>query len=76
MGYVDEHVVVKRIQGLETRMLRYRRAPQVGFVGRVCYGLMAEDSAARAQLDALANLAFYTGVGMKTTQGMGQVRRV
>lgn len=76
MAYVQEHVVVKRLHGLETRMLRFGRSPQVGYVGQVTYGLMAGDEAARCQLDALASLAFYTGVGLKTTMGMGQVRRV
>jgi len=74
-AYVAEHVVIKRLHGLETRMLRFRRSPQVGFVGRVTYGLMEPDDEAQCQLHALAGLAFYTGVGMKTTMGMGQVRR-
>lgn len=76
MAYVEEHVVVKRLRGLETRMLRFRSAPQVGFVGSVTYGLMAENEAARCQLSALADFAFYAGVGLKTTMGMGQTRRL
>ena len=75
MTYVGEHVVVKRLQGLETQMLRFRHSPQVGFVGQVKYGLMADNEPARCQLNALADFAFYAGVGMKTTQGMGQVHR-
>lgn len=76
MAYVEEHVVVKQLHGLETKMLRLRNSPQVGFVGRVTYGLMAENEAARCELNALADFAFYAGVGMKRTMGMGQVRRV
>ena len=75
MIYVEEHVVVKRLRGLKTQMLRFRRSPQIGFVGQVTYGLMAEDEAARCQLNALADYAFYAGVGIKTTMGMGQVHR-
>jgi CRISPR-associated endoribonuclease Cas6 len=75
-SYVEEHIVVKRLHRLETQMLRFRRSPQVGFVGQVTYGLMAEDKAARCQLNALADFAFYAGVGMKTAMGMGQTRRV
>jgi len=74
--YVEEHVVVKRLRGLKTQMLRFRHSPQVGFVGQVTYGLMAEDEAAHCQLNTLADFAFYTGVGMKTAMGMGQCRRV
>jgi len=76
MSYVEEHVVVKRVHKLETQMLRFSRSPQIGFVGQVTYGLMAEDEAARRQLNALADFAFYAGVGMKTTMGMGQTRRI
>jgi len=76
MSYVEEHVVVKRLRGLKTQMLRFRHSPQVGFVGQVTYGLMAEDEAAHRQLNALADFAFYAGVGMKTAMGMGQTRRV
>lgn len=73
--YLDEHVVITRIDDLHTQMLRFRRSYQIGFVGRVTYGLMAEDDAVCSQLNALAGLAFYAGVGMKTTMGMGQCRR-
>ena len=55
---------------------RFRRSPQVGFVGQATYGLMAENEAARCQLNALADFAFYAGVGMKTALGMGQCRRI
>jgi CRISPR-associated endoribonuclease Cas6 len=75
-AYLDEHTVIKRIDNLQTQMLRFRRSFQVGFVGRVTYGLMADDDTIRAQLSALADLAFYAGVGMKTTMGMGQCRRM
>lgn len=74
-AYLEEHVVVKQVHGLGTRMLRFRSALQIGFVGRVTYGLMANNEAARCQLNGLADLAFYAGVGMKTTMGMGQCRR-
>jgi CRISPR-associated endoribonuclease Cas6 len=74
--YLDNHVVVKRLDNVHTRMLRYRRSYQIGFVGRVTYGLMADNEIARAQLNALADAALYTGVGYKTTMGMGQCRRV
>ena len=74
--YAAEHVVVKRFEDLNTQMLSFSRAPQVGFVGRVTYGLMGENDVARAQLAMLADFAFYNGVGYKTTMGMGQCSRV
>jgi CRISPR-associated endoribonuclease Cas6 len=75
-AYLEENAVVKRVEWLETRMLHFSRSPQVGFVGQVTYGLMAADETVRCQLNALADFAFYAGVGMKTTMGMGQCRRV
>lgn len=74
-SYLQEQTVVTRIEGLRTQMLHYQRS-QVGFAGRVSYGLMGENEIARVQLNMLADFAFYAGVGMKTTMGMGQCRRV
>jgi CRISPR-associated endoribonuclease Cas6 len=73
-AYLEEHVVIQRIRRLETRIQEFRHAPQVGFVGQVTYGLMGADDWARRVLNALADLAFYCGVGMKTAMGMGQCR--
>jgi len=74
--YLEEQVVVSRIDGLCTQMLHFRKSPQIGFVGRVTFGLMGENGIARLQLNMLADFAFYAGVGMKTTMGMGQCRRL
>ena len=74
-AYVEQHVVVKRMENVSTQMLRFSRWPQVGFVGRIAYGLMGNNDPARCQLNALADYAFYGGVGIKTTMGMGQVHR-
>jgi CRISPR-associated endoribonuclease Cas6 len=50
---------------------------QVGFAGRVAFELLGENDEPLARhLNRLADLAFYTGVGSKTTQGMGQVGRI
>ncbi len=73
--YLDENVVIRRLDRLETQVLRYRRSLQVGFIGQVTYGLMGDDAQMIQRLNALADFAFYAGVGMKTTMGMGQCRR-
>ena len=73
--YAAEHVVVKQIGALKTQMLQFRNSPQVGFVGDVTYGLMGDDALLCRQLNAMAAFAFYAGVGMKTTMGMGQCCR-
>ncbi len=76
--YADENVVIQRLEDLETRMLHFGRYPQVGFIGRVTYRLMdksKESATWRKKLHALAEFAFYAGVGYKTTMGMGQCER-
>jgi CRISPR-associated endoribonuclease Cas6 len=76
--YVAESAVVKQYQ-IETKMQHFSRSPQVGFLGQVTYKLMGRGKEAdrfRRQLSLLADFAFYSGVGYKTTQGMGQCRRI
>ena len=76
MEYVAKNVVVKR-HGIRTQMLRYPRHFQVGFVGRCTYGLMGKGyEYEKRALNALADFAFYSGVGYHTTMGMGQCYRM
>lgn len=75
-AYLEEEAIVQALAGLRTVMWRYPRHLQIGFVGQVTYGFPGEDEALRQRLFALAEFAFYAGVGYKTTMGMGQVRRV
>lgn len=74
--YVAEAIVVSRMN-LATRMYRYQDHLQVGTVGRITYRLLDSPRAPEARiLDALADLAFFSGVGYRTTMGMGQARRL
>jgi CRISPR-associated endoribonuclease Cas6 len=68
-------VVVARHK-IETHMYEYRNSKQIGFTGMVSFKLFgqANDGMVR-HLNRLADLAFYTGVGYKTTMGMGQAIR-
>jgi CRISPR-associated endoribonuclease Cas6 len=62
---------------LERRALTLSNQPQLGSLGKVEYRLLhPEDTPLARALNLLADLAFYTGVGRKTTQGMGMTRRV
>ena len=74
--FTIERVVVAR-HDIRTHMYHFRSSKQVGFTGRVTYEVLGEGEVALVQhLNRLADLAFYTGVGSKTTQGMGQVARI
>lgn len=73
--FCAEAVVVARYS-IETHIYQYRRSKQVGFAGNVAFEILDEAALEMIQhLNRLADLAFYTGVGSKTTQGMGQVVR-
>ncbi len=60
---------------LRTEMLLMGKSKQLGFVGTVTYKIAGEETSCQ-QLSALADAALYLGVGAKTTQGMGLVRRI
>jgi len=73
--WLREHVLIKAWR-VQSRMLRYGPQAQVGSEGNVVFRIFNADAKARRMLNALADFAFYAGIGRKTTQGMGQVRRV
>jgi CRISPR-associated endoribonuclease Cas6 len=68
------HVVVARHQ-IETHMFQYTNGKQVGFTGDVSFQILEPDPVFIRHLNLLADLVFYTGIGSKTTMGMGQVMR-
>jgi CRISPR-associated endoribonuclease Cas6 len=75
IAYTREAVVISRHK-LETHMYAFRNSKQVGFTGSVVYTLLDKSDLTQiGRLNQLADLAFYTGVGYKTTMGMGQVMR-
>jgi CRISPR-associated endoribonuclease Cas6 len=71
-----ENIAIAR-HDIKTKMVDFgRNRKQVGFVGQVRYEILnASNQPMLRHIHRLADLAFYTGVGSKTTMGMGQVRR-
>lgn len=70
-----DSVVVAR-HDIQTHMYQYRRSKQVGFTGKVAFNLLDRSNLELTRhLNRLADLAFFTGLGLKTTMGMGQVSR-
>ncbi len=59
---------------LSTAMLQFGKGPQLGFAGSCAYQVRGPETERRL-LATLADAAFFLGVGYKTTQGMGLVRR-
>ncbi len=60
-----------------TEIVADSRSKFIGFVGDVSYRLLGDvDPVAIKQINTLADFALYSGVGRKTTMGMGMIRRV
>ncbi|HLW03492.1 MAG TPA: CRISPR system precrRNA processing endoribonuclease RAMP protein Cas6 [Ktedonobacterales bacterium] len=75
--YLEQRVYVSEY-ALHTQRIHLRQTPLLGFVGRCTYRLPMDSvgDELRRQAHLLADFAFYAGVGHKTAQGMGRVRRV
>jgi CRISPR-associated endoribonuclease Cas6 len=73
--YMQTGIAVSQFQ-LETTYTDAGEYQLKGFVGRCTYKLLGQDKTLRLHINRLANFAMYAGVGMKTTQGMGQTRRI
>ena len=74
-SYAEETVVVG-LFNMKSRMFRYWGQPQIGSTGTITYLLKDRKNHEMIRtLNLLADFAFYSGVGYKTTMGMGQVRR-
>lgn len=64
---------------IQTRHIHAERAKQglhVGFVGQVTYELVEHTSPFAQQVEALARFASFSGVGIRTSTGMGQTQFV
>ncbi len=73
--YAEETVVVG-LYNLRSKMFRYWGQPQIGATGTITYLLKDKKNQDMMRtLNTLADFAFYSGVGYKTTMGMGQVMR-
>ncbi|NWJ47059.1 MAG: CRISPR-associated endoribonuclease Cas6 [Chloroflexi bacterium] len=73
--YVEKYLVVSGYH-CQTELIQFKQHQQLGFTGQVSYKLMEKQPSPTLlqTLNRLAALALYTGVGYKTTMGMGQVR--
>lgn len=74
--FAETHVAVSRYW-LESRTVSGKNsALRIGGVGRVSYTVIEDEAYALAALNILADFAIFGGVGVQTTTGMGQCRRV
>lgn len=62
---------------LKTEIVPFSEDKIIGFMGKATYELPETiDEKTRGAVNALADLAFYSGIGDKTDRGMGQARRL
>ena len=62
---------------IHTEIIPDSRSKFIGIVGEVTYRIMGDIEAIQIkQINALADFALYSGIGRKTTMGMGMGRRV
>ena len=75
--WVGRNVVVNRVWHWETQTFAYQKQNYIGGQGKLEYRLLDDSNREyTAHLHHLLHLAFYTGIGYKTTHGLGQVRLV
>lgn len=75
LGLIEAEVHISRYE-LRTAVLRLGESRQIGCVGRCGYTIFHRERAIRRVIHLLADFALFCGTGYKTTQGMGQTRRV
>lgn len=78
LEWLANNVAVSRFD-LHTRVVDFDQHQQIGCVGAVQYEVMhrgPQSVTQRGPLNALADYAAFCGTGHKTTQGLGQTRRV
>jgi CRISPR-associated endoribonuclease Cas6 len=74
--FAEEKVAVSRLRLDSYAVEQKNAALHMGSIGRVTYAITGGDRYWQAAVEVLAGFALYSGVGVKTTTGMGQVRRI
>ena len=74
--FADEVVALSNYEFRSRTVDQKGRGAIIGGVGRATYSALSGDRYWLASMQMLADFALYSGVGVKTTTGMGQVRRI
>jgi CRISPR-associated endoribonuclease Cas6 len=74
--YGEEQMAISRYR-LQSRPVDQKQgALRIGAMGRVTYTALRQDRYWQGVMGLLADFALYSGVGVQTTTGMGQTRRI
>jgi CRISPR-associated endoribonuclease Cas6 len=74
--WVADCVFVREVRNWQTAVYQLKRGTYPGGYGDVVFEALDPAPTLVRMLNILADFAFYSGVGSKTTMGMGQVRRI
>jgi len=74
--WVADYVFVRELRNWQTAVYQLKRGPYPGGFGDVTFEALDPAPTFVRTLNLLADFAFYSGVGTKTTMGMGQARRL
>lgn len=74
--WVADYVFVREVHNWRTAVYQLKRGTYLGGYGDVTFEALDKGSPYVSVLNLLADFAFYSGVGTKTTMGMGQARRI
>ena len=74
--WVDDFVFVREVRNWQTAVYQLKRGVHPGGFGDVTFEALEHDAIHLRTLNLLADFAFYSGIGSKTTMGMGQARRL
>ena len=76
LAWLEQAIGISALK-IELRQLRFATHVQQGFVGKATFEVLLNPHAEGLHwLNTLADYAFFCGTGHKTSQGMGQTRRV
>jgi len=75
IAQVEQHVALSQY-ALKTGMVDFGEFRTAGWIGRATFSCFSRERALWRVLNLLADFAFYCGTGYKTTQGMGQTRKI
>ncbi len=71
--YAQEYMAISRAE-VKTQAVQFEGSWQVGFTGSCEYVFLNKDNFWMRAANLLAGFAFYSGVGYRTTMGMGMAR--
>ena len=74
--WVDDFVFVREVRNWQTAVYQLKRGVHPGGFGDVTFEALDHHAVHLRTLNLLADFAFYSGIGSKTTMGMGQARRL